>query len=109
MSATPSKADLLQRLAMLRRLPMRSSAVATLGFDPELRLLAVQFVGKPAVFGYPGLSDEEVRGLRNALLNQESLGHYVSTVIKPRHNAEHVRLDLQSSSDASSSGNSTLV
>ena len=80
----------------LRRIPLRSvdsRAIRKFGYDPELRMAAVMFIGSgDTVYGYPDLSDEEIRGLLAVFENEDSLGHYVSTVIKPRHDAEHVQI-----------------
>ena len=69
---------------------VHSSAVSSIGFDPDRRLLAVRFTSSETVYGYPGLSDEEVAALREVLQHGESLGHFISTVIKPIHDDEHV-------------------
>ena len=80
----------------LRRLPLRSvrsTAIRRIGYDPELRMVGVMFIGSgDTVYGYPNLSDEEIRGLLDVFENEESLGHYVSTVIKLNHDAERVQI-----------------
>ncbi len=80
----------------LRRIPLRSvksRAIRRFGYDPELRMAAVMFAGGgDKVYGYPGLSDEEIEGLLEVLEQEESLGHYVSTVIKPNHDHERVQI-----------------
>jgi hypothetical protein len=88
----PSRAELREAL---RRVPMqrvRSSAIEKFGYEPRLRMAAVQFAGGGTVYGYPDLSDDEVRGLLEVLEHHESLGHYVATVIKPNHDHERVQL-----------------
>ena len=82
----------------LRRIRLRgvsSRAIRKVGFDPKSRMVAVMFTGgDETVYGYPNLSDEEIRGLLEVLEHGESLGHYVSTVIKPNHDAERVQIAL---------------
>ena len=80
----------------LGRVPLRgvvSAAIRKIGYDPELRMVAVVFTGtRDTVYGYPNLTDEEIEGLLAVFENEESLGHYVSTVIKPNHDAERVQI-----------------
>ena len=68
-----------------------STAITRLGFNPEHRMVLVEFTSSPTVYGYPHLSDDEVAGLLAVLQDGESLGHYVSTVIKPNHDHERVQ------------------
>lgn len=78
-----------------RRTPLQpvggSSAVRKLGFAEQERMVLVVFADSDTVYGYPFLSDIEVAGLRKVLLDHASLGHYVSTVIKPRHDHERIQ------------------
>lgn len=71
--------------------PVDSSAVRQIGFDPEHRMVVVVFADRDTVYGYPNLSDAEVAGLASVLEHHESLGHYISTVIKPNHDHERVQ------------------
>jgi hypothetical protein len=83
-------------LAALRDTPLKyisgSSAVQRFGFAPEVRMAIVVFKGGPTRYGYPHLDDDEVRGLLEVLEHDESLGHYIATVIKPNHDHERVQL-----------------
>ena len=84
----------VERLNPIRRARMvkvESTAVSRMGFDPKQRVLAVQFTGSDAVYGYPNLTDEEVAGLLGVLENHESLGNYINTVIKPNHDHERIQ------------------
>lgn len=74
-----------------RMIRVDSDAVARIGFDPDARLLVVEFTSSPQAYGYPNLSDEEIAGLVAVLENGESLGHFIATVIKPNHDHERVR------------------
>ena len=79
----------------LRRVPLQdvsSRAVRRLGFDPDHRMVVVVFTSNPETYGYPNLSDEEIRGLIDVMQHHESLGHFVSTVIKKNHDHERVQL-----------------
>ncbi|WP_298929882.1 hypothetical protein [uncultured Ramlibacter sp.] len=88
---------LLQRLRCMHLHPVRSSGVRRLGYDPASRMAAVLYPATDVVYGYPNLSDEELQGLLEVLqhLDDHSLGHYVSTVIKARHEHEHLRWDSE--------------
>lgn len=78
-----------------RRTPLQavhgSSAVRKLGFAEHERMVLVVFADSDTVYGYPHLGDDEIAGLREVLLDHQSLGHYVSTVIKPRHDHERIQ------------------
>lgn len=74
-----------------RLYPVASEAVARIGFDPDARLLVVEFTSSPQAYGYPNLSDEEIAGLVAVLENGESLGHFIATVVKPNHDHERVQ------------------
>ena len=91
----PNAAPEAELVRTLRRLPLQevsSRAVRRLGFDPDHRMVAVVFTSSAATYGYPNLSDEEIRGLLAVMEHHESLGHYVSTVIKKNHDHERVQL-----------------
>lgn len=57
------RARLVRLLRQTPLQPVASSAVRKLGYAPQARMAAVQFVGGTAVYGYPNLSEEEIRGL----------------------------------------------
>ena len=69
---------------------VKSSAVRRLGSDPETRMAAVQFTGGDTVYGYPNMSDVEIAGLLRVMQDHGSIGEFVSTVVKPRHDHERV-------------------
>ena len=92
-STRHSRAALIAALRQMQMQPVESEAVRRLGFDPGLRMVGVIFTSGEVRYGYPNLTDEEVRGLLSVMESHASLGHYVSTVIKPRHDFEHVRAD----------------
>jgi hypothetical protein len=90
--------ELLQRLKHIRLQRVNSSGVRKLGYDPETHMAAVVFADKDVVYGYPNLTDTEVKGLLDVMVNQESLGHYVSTVIKKHHDFERVSWSFEPAS-----------
>ena len=83
--------DLVRRLRHIRLQRVSSTGVRKLGYDPETRMAAVVFPDKDVVYGYPNLTDIEIAGLLAVMEHHESLGHFISTVIKPHHDFEHVR------------------
>jgi hypothetical protein len=86
--------ELLRALAGLELKTVSSDAIRRLGYDPRHRMVGVVFTSSDEVYGYPLLSDEEIAGLLAVLQNHESLGHYVSTVIKKNHDHDHERVQL---------------
>jgi len=74
----------MEGVAMKRR-PVTSSAIASVGYDDEARVLEVEFTSAE-VYRYfdvdPGEADE--------LMTAESRGAYLNEQIKPRHRYEHV-------------------
>jgi hypothetical protein len=81
-------------IELARRTPLKpvaSAAVKRLGYQPDQRMVLVVFADSDTVYGYPNLTDEEITGLIQVLQADESLGHYVSTVIKPRHDHERIQ------------------
>jgi hypothetical protein len=83
---------LLQQLRGTPLRPVQSQAVSKIGFDPKARMLVVQYTSGTTIYGYPHLSDEEVAGLLAVLESDDSIGHYISTVIKPNHDHERIQL-----------------
>ena len=69
-----------------------SSAVRRMGYDPDTRMVGVVFAGGGMRYGYPGLADDEIVRLLEVMDHGESLGHFVSTVIKPNHDADRVQV-----------------
>ena len=90
----PNKAELSHRLRHIRLQRVSSTGIRKLGYDPESRMAAVVFADGDVVYGYPNLTDIEIAGLLAVMEHHESLGHYISTVIKPHHDFEHVRWEL---------------
>lgn len=86
------RAELIRTLRRIRLQDVSSRAVRRLGFDPDHRMVAVVFTSSTETYGYPSLSDDEIRGLLAVMQHHESLGHYVSTVIKKNHDHERVQL-----------------
>lgn len=77
----------------LKLIPVKSEAVRKIGFDPQARMVAVQFTDSDRVYGYPHLTDEELQRLIDVLENHASLGRYIATVVKPNHDHERVQLE----------------
>jgi hypothetical protein len=90
---TLSRSFLVRRLKQIALRLVKSSAVRQLGYDPQTRMVAVQFESSDSIYGYPNVSDEELAGLLNVLRNQGSIGEYITTVLKAHHEHEHVRSD----------------
>lgn len=88
-------ARMQQLIEVARRTTLKdvkgSSAIRRLGFAERARMVLVVFADSDTVYGYPHLSDEEIAGLIDVLHADESLGHYISTVIKPRHDHERIQ------------------
>jgi hypothetical protein len=93
MNRAPSKRQLAERLRHVQLVPVRSSAVQKLGYDPPTRMAAVQYQGNDVLYGYPNLTPDEVAGWLEVMQDHRSIGEYVSKVIKARHDFEHVRSD----------------
>jgi hypothetical protein len=88
--------DRARLVHLLRQAPLQavaSSAVRKLGYAPQARMAIVQFTGGTVVYGYPNLSDEEIRGLLRVMEDHASIGEYVAKTIKARHDHEHVSYD----------------
>ncbi|MES2940046.1 MAG: KTSC domain-containing protein [Pseudomonadota bacterium] len=84
--------DILRKLKAIPLHRVNSSAIEAMGFDEKQRMLVVVFQGGGTKYGYPHLSDEEIKGLLAVMVNHESLGHYVATVVKPNHDHERVQM-----------------
>lgn len=69
----------------MRRVPVRSSALRSVGYDPRTLALEVEFESGE-VYRYLDVSPEVVEGLIDA----ESKGAYLTEHIKPRYDVEHV-------------------
>jgi hypothetical protein len=55
-------------------------------------MLGVVFTTSETAYGYPNLTDEEIRELLAVRGDQGSLGTFINTVIKPNHDHERVVL-----------------
>lgn len=64
----------------MHRLPVESSAVASVGYDARTRTLEVEFAGG-GVYRYLGVPPRE----HETLLRADSIGAYVNRSIKPRY------------------------
>jgi hypothetical protein len=62
----------------VHRLQVESSAIGSVGYDPLMRVLEVEFVGG-GVYRYLGVPPRE----HETLMRAESLGTYVNKRIKP--------------------------
>ena len=69
----------------LRRRPISSEAIASVGYDAPARTLEVEFTSGE-VYRYFDVAQGEVDGLFRA----DSRGAYLNERIKPRHRYEHV-------------------
>ena len=64
----------------MRRHPVDSSAVASLGYDPHTQTLEIEFV-EGRVYQYRGVPPREYE----ALLQAKSIGTYVNQIVKPKY------------------------
>lgn len=70
----------------MRRKPVSSSVIATVGYDAETQTLEVEF-HSGAIYRYLGVPEFDVAGLRRA----DSMGRFLNERIKPRYKFEFVR------------------
>jgi N-formylglutamate amidohydrolase len=64
----------------VRRVPVESAAVASVGYDPATNELEIEYAGG-GVYRYYGVPPSRVE----ALLTAASIGRYVTEHIKPRY------------------------
>jgi hypothetical protein len=69
----------------MKRVPVRSTSVASVGYDPERFVLELEFLGG-AVYRYSRVP----AAVHRLLLQADSIGRFVNSVIKPRFDAVHV-------------------
>ncbi|HET9958632.1 MAG TPA: KTSC domain-containing protein [Polyangiaceae bacterium] len=69
----------------MQRIPVVSSSVAKVGYDPEQHVLEVEFHGG-RVYRYVHVPIAAYR----LLLQAPSIGEYINRVIKPRFEAQRV-------------------
>lgn len=67
-------------------IPVQSTNVAAIGFDPVARLLLVEFKKSGQRYAYHGVTEEEFNGM----LGAPSAGQYLNQVIKPKYGVEKV-------------------
>lgn len=70
----------------VQMVPVRSSNIADLGYDPATRELRVRFA-KGGLFSYADVPQEEYDALRQA----SSIGSYFSSKIRPKFKATDLR------------------
>lgn len=70
----------------MKRQPVQSSNVASVGYDDSKHLLEVEFT-TGSVYQYEGVSAEEHRGLVGA----ESVGKYFAANIRKRYQGQRVQ------------------
>ena len=64
----------------MRRIPIESTSIASVGYDPERHELDIEFRDNGKVYRYFGVPAEE----HAALMAAESKGAYINQVFKPR-------------------------
>lgn len=69
----------------MRREPVASSALKSVGYDPRSRILEVEFVSRE-VYRYFDVEPAEA----DALLAAASMGRHLNEWIKPRHRCLHL-------------------
>jgi hypothetical protein len=72
---------------VMKRKYVKSSAIISVGYDPESLTLEVEFINSD-VYQYFGVPKED----HEALMNAESVGEFFNTVIKPK-NFEFNKID----------------
>jgi hypothetical protein len=82
--------NLVQRLRRTPLVDVRSKGVRRIGYDPQVRMVAVVFPDRDTVYGYPNLTDDEILEFIRVRQEQDSLGHFISTVVKKNHDHERV-------------------
>ena len=70
---------------IMRRQPVSSSALRSVGYDPQAQTLEVEFVSGE-VYHYVGV--ELI--VYKALMRADSMGRFVNERIKPRYPSAHV-------------------
>ncbi|WP_198664460.1 KTSC domain-containing protein [Jiangella endophytica] len=69
----------------IRRWPVSSSALRSVGYDPQTWTLEVEFESG-AVYRYLDVDPLDVQ----AMMRADSMGAYLNEMIKPRHEVEEV-------------------
>jgi len=70
----------------MRRKPVESEAIKSVGYDRKRHLLEVEF-HSGEVYEYTGVPEEEYISFMNA----PSLGQYLNTIIKKDYPAKHLQ------------------
>lgn len=82
--------QLVEALGRTGLQPVQSRGVRFIGYDPSTRMAAVVYPDRDTVYGYPNLTDDEIHRFIEVWQSHDSLGHFVSTVIKKNHDHERV-------------------
>jgi hypothetical protein len=69
----------------MRRTPVSSSVIASIGYDADARVLEIEF-HSGEVYRYLGVPEFDVAGLRRA----DSMGRFLNERIKPRYEFVYV-------------------
>jgi hypothetical protein len=69
----------------MRRVPVTSSTLASVGYDPDAHVLEVQF-RHGGIYRYTGVPAD----VHAALMAADSLGSYLSRVIKPNYTFQRI-------------------
>ena len=64
-----------------KHVPVTSSAISSVSWDPESKVLEVRMRSSGKVYSYPGVSEADHSGLMNA----SSMGKHLSSVIGPKY------------------------
>lgn len=68
----------------LVRVPVKSSAVASIGYNPQSRLMQVEMVGNQKVYDYPNVSPEDHDEFLNRPIGG-SHGKHLAAHIRPKY------------------------
>jgi KTSC domain len=79
----PAPGDIVSRI---KRIPVESSALATVGYSKKLRALEIEF-RNGAIYRYLGVEPN----VYEALLNADSKARYYDEKIRHKYRSQHVR------------------
>jgi len=86
LSATALHAEPVAIISHIKRVPVESSAVATVGYSKKLRALEIEFLNG-AIYRYLDVAPE----IYEALLNAESKARFYDDNIRHKYRSLHVR------------------
>lgn len=67
--------------------PIKSSSVASIGYDPSEKVLEVKYLGSGKTYAYHGVAyDQHLK-----LMTAKSVGNFVQNVLQKNHKATLVR------------------